>query len=129
MRRAFAILTIFLITLWAVHGVAAAPQSRAASTLSGLVLGPDDKPVASASVSYQLSSGSAPHAVHTDSHGRFSIPKLKADNYDLRASGKGVFSAWEKNISLRSGETKNLTVRLVYAKQVPKAYVKGKTKQ
>jgi Carboxypeptidase regulatory-like domain len=129
MRRAFVFITIFLLTLVAVRGVSAAPQGRASSTLSGVVLGPDDKPVANASVSYQLSSGSAPHAVHTDAHGHFSISKLKADNYDLRASGKGVFSAWEKNISLRSGTTKELTVRLIYAKQIPKAYVKSSPKK
>lgn len=129
MRRAFVFLTISTLTLVAARGVSAAPQSRGSSTLSGVVLGPDDKPVANASVSYQSSNGSAPHAVHTDSHGRFSIPKLKADNYDLRASGKGVFSAWEKNITLRSGETKNMTLRLIYAKQIPKAYVKSKSTQ
>ncbi len=129
MRRAFVFITIFLLTLVAVRGVCAAPQGRASSTLSGVVLGPDDKPVAHASVSYQSSSGSAPHAVHTDAHGHFSISKLKADNYDLRASGKGVFSAWEKNITLRSGETKDLTVRLVYARQIPKAYVKSSPKK
>ena len=109
--------------------MSAAPQSKGSSTLSGVVLGPDDKPVANASVSYQLSSGSAPHVVHTDSHGHFSISKLKADNYDLRASGKGVFSEWHKNITLRSGATKELTVHLVYAKQIPKAYVKSNSKQ
>jgi len=113
----------------AVRGASAAPQSKGSSTLSGVVLGPDDRPVAHASVSYQLSSGSAPHAVHTDSHGHFSISKLRADNYDLRASGKGVFSTWEKNVTLRSGENKNLTLRLVYAKEIPKAYVKNKPKQ
>jgi Carboxypeptidase regulatory-like domain len=129
MRRAFVFITIFLLTLVAVRGVSAAPQGRASSTLSGVVLGPDDKPVANASVSYQLSSGSAPHAIHTDTHGHFSISKLKADNYDLRASGKGVFSEWEKNITLRSGETKSLTVRLIYAKQIPKAYVKSSPKK
>ena len=107
-----------------VRGASAAPQSKGSSTLSGVVLGPDDRPVAHASVSYQLSSGSAPHAVHTDSHGHFSIGKLRADNYDLRASGKGVFSTWEKNVTLRSGEKKNLTLHLVYAKEIPKAYVK-----
>jgi hypothetical protein len=129
MRRAFVFITIFLLTLAAVRGVSAAPQRKGSSTLSGVVLGPDDKPVANASVSYQLSSGSAPHAVHTDAHGHFSISRLNADNYDLRASGKGVFSTWEKNITLRSGETKNLTVRLIYAKQIPKAYVKSGPKK
>src|SRR6266852_6626932 len=113
MKRAFVFMAIFLLTLVAVRGVSAAPQSKGSSTLSGMVLGPDDKPVAHASVSDQLSSGSAPHAVHTDAHGHFSISKLGADNYDLRASGKGVFSVWEKNVSLRSGETKDLTLRLI----------------
>jgi hypothetical protein len=129
MRRTPVFLSIFLLTLVAARGVSAAPQSKGSSTLSGVVLGPDDKPVAHASVSYQLSSGSAPHVVHTDSHGHFSISKLRADNYDLRASGKGVFSTWEKNVTLRSGETKDLTLRLIYAKDIPKAYVKGKRKQ
>lgn len=128
MRRAFVFIAIFLLTLVAVRGVSAAPQSKGSSTLSGVVLGPDDKPVANASVSYQVSSGSAPHVVRTDAHGHFTISKLKADNYDLRASGKGVFSEWQKNITLRSGATKELTLRLIYAKQIPKAYVKSSPK-
>src|SRR5258708_24807859 len=129
MRRPVVFITVSLLALAAARGVLAAPQSKGSSTLSGVGLGPDDKPVAHASVSYQLSSGSAPHAVHTDSHGHFSISKLRADNYDLRASGKGVFSTWEKNVTLRSGENKNLTLRLVYAREIPKAYVKSKPKQ
>jgi len=67
--------------------------------------------------------------VRTDSHGHFTISKLKADNYDLRASGKGVFSEWQKNVNLRSGTTKELTLRLIYAKQIPKAYVKSSPKK
>jgi hypothetical protein len=129
MKRTLVFISIFLLMLVTVRGASAAPQSKGSSTLSGVVLGPDDRPVAHASVSYQLSSGSAPHAVHTDSHGHFSIGKLRADNYDLRASGKGVFSTWEKNVTLRSGETKNLTLRLIYAKDIPKAYVKRNPKQ
>jgi hypothetical protein len=129
MRRALLFITIFLLALVAARGVSAAPQHKGSATLSGIVLGPDDRPVAHASVSYQSSSGNAPHAVHTDSRGHFTISKLGADNYDLRASGKGVFSVWEKNISLRSGEAKDVTLRLIYAKQIPKAYVKSKPKQ
>lgn len=129
MRRAILLVTICLLALVAARGVSAAPQHKGSATLSGIVLGPDDRPVAHASVSYQSSSGNAPHAVHTDSRGHFTISKLGADNYDLRASGKGVFSVWEKNISLRSGEAKDVTLRLIYAKQIPKAYVKSKPKQ
>ena len=129
MRRTLLLLSILLLALVAARGVAAAPQSRGSSVLTGVVLGPDDKPVANASVSYQLSSGSAPHVVRTDSHGHFTISKLKADNYDLRASGKGVFSEWQKNVNLRSRTTKELTLRLIYAKQIPKAYVKSSPKK
>jgi iron complex outermembrane recepter protein len=128
MRRTLVFLSVILLTLVAVRGVSAVPQSKGSSTLTGIVLGPDDKPVANASVSYQVSSGSAPHVVRTDAHGHFTISKLKADNYDLRASGKGVFSEWQKNITLRSGATKELTLHLVYAKQIPKAYIKSNSK-
>jgi uncharacterized membrane protein len=128
MRRTIVFLSIFLFTLAAVGSVSAVPQHKGSSTLSGVVLGPDDKPVAHASVSYQSSGGNGAHVVHTDSHGRFSITKLKADNYDVRASGKGVFSEWEKNITLRAGQTKDLTLQLVYAKEIPKAYVKNNSK-
>jgi hypothetical protein len=129
MRRVLLFITIILLALVGARSVSAAPQSKGSATLSGVVLGPDDRPVAHASVSYQSSNGSAPHAVHADSRGHFAITKLKADNYDVRASGKGVFSEWEKNVSLRSGQTKELTLRLIYAMQIPKAYVKGKPNQ
>jgi iron complex outermembrane recepter protein len=129
MKRAFIYMAVFPLMLAAASGLSAAPQGKGSSTLTGVVLGPDDKPVANASVSYQVSSGSAPHVVRTDGRGHFTISKLKADNYDLRASGKGVFSEWQKNITLRSGATKELTLRLIYAKQIPKAYTKSNTKQ
>jgi len=102
MRRTLVLTLIFVVALVAAHGVSAAPQRRGSSTLSGVVLGPDDKPVAHASVSYQSSGGNAPHAVHTDAQGRFTISRLRADSYDVRASGKGVSSDWEKNIPLKA---------------------------
>ena len=129
MRRTIVFVSIFLFVLVAVDSASAAPQHKGSSTLSGVVIGPDDKPVAHASVSYQSSGGNGAHVVRTDSHGRFSITKLRADNYDLRASGKGVFSEWEKNVNLRAGATKEVTLRLVYAKEIPKAYVKSNSKQ
>ncbi len=131
MRRIVLFITIFLLALVAVRGVNAAPQRRGTgtATLNGVVLGPDDRPVPHAAVSYQSSGGNAPHAVHADSQGRFTISRLKADNYDMRASGRGVFSEWEKNITVHSGQTKNVTLRLIYAKEIPKAYVKSKPKQ
>ena len=95
MRRAFVFVAIFSLALVAVRGGAAAPQRKGTAVLTGVVLGPDDRPVAHAAVTYQSSSGTAPHVVHTDSHGHFTITKLRGgDDYDLRASGKGVFSEW-----------------------------------
>ena len=127
MKRTVLFLAIVLLALATVRGVAAAPQHhQGTTTLTGVVLGPDDRPVPHAAVTYQSSGGNAPHAVHADAHGHFTITKLKADNYDLRASGKGVFSEWEKNVYVRKGKTKNVTLRLIYAKEIPKEYVKGK---
>src|SRR5438552_18163901 len=101
MRRVLFLTVTFLLALAAARGAAAAPQHRGSSTLNGVVLGPDDKPVAHASVSYQSSGGNAPHAVHTDEQGRFSISGLRADSYDVGASGNGASSDLEKNIQLR----------------------------
>lgn len=93
------------------------------------MLGPDDRPVAHASVSYQSSSGRAPHAVHTDRSGRFYISQLRSDNYDIRASARGIFSEWEKNITLRPGQSREVTLRLIYAKEMPKTKATGQSKR
>ncbi|HEY2461292.1 MAG TPA: carboxypeptidase-like regulatory domain-containing protein [Candidatus Acidoferrum sp.] len=128
MRRMLIVGATLLIVLVGAQTVSAAPQRSGSGVLSGVVLGPDDRPVPHASVTYQSSGGNAPHAVHADSHGHFSIVKLRSDNYDLRASGKGVFSEWEKNVAVRSGQTKSMTLHLIYAKDLPKAYVGTKSK-
>ena len=128
MRRIlFSMLVLLLVLMCAQNLVA--QRRGGASVLSGVVLGPDDKPVPHASVTYQSSAGIAPHAVRADSQGHFTISKLRPDNYDLRASGKGVFSEWEKNVTVRSGQTKSVTLRLIYAKEIPKAYTKSKAKE
>ena len=117
---------IFGAGLFATRSVLASPQRREArgtSVLTGVVIGPNDKPVAHAAVSYQSSSGSAAHAVHTDAHGRFTISKLLADNYDVRASANGIFSDWEKNVLIHPGQTRSVTLQLIYAKQMPKTAV------
>ncbi len=127
MRRALISMSMVLLALACVGSLAA--QRKGNGVLSGLVLGPDDKPVPHAGVTYQSSGGTAPHAVHADSQGRFTITKLRSDNYDLRASAKGVFSEWEKNVTVHSGRTKSVTLRLIYAKEIPKEYAKSKAKQ
>jgi hypothetical protein len=129
MRRATILIVVFLVTLATARGVLAAPQSTGSATLSGVVIGPDDKPVAHASVSYQSSGGNAPHAVYTDAKGRFTIRKLKSDNYDVRASSKGVFSEWQKNVFVRKGRTRDVTLQLIYAKEMPKSSKASKPKK
>jgi hypothetical protein len=117
-----AIWIVAIFSMLVVAGNVSSMPQRGAGTLAGVVIGPDDKPVAHAAVTYQSSAGTAPHAIHTDAHGRFTITKLKSDNYEVRASAKGVFSEWEKNVTVRSGQTKSVTLRLEYAKEMPKAY-------
>jgi Carboxypeptidase regulatory-like domain len=115
--------TLLTGALLATRSVLASPDKKGTSVLTGVVLGPNDKPVAHAAVSYQSSGGNAPHAVHTDAHGRFTIAKLPADNYDVRASANGIFSEWEKNVTIHSGQTRSVTLHLIYAKQMPKVAV------
>ena len=97
------------------------PPKKKGATITGTVIGPDDKPVAKASVMCQSSGGSSPHATYTDGKGHFMITGLKVDSYDVRASSNGVFSEWEKNIPMRKGQTKDVTLHLIYAKEMPKA--------
>jgi hypothetical protein len=120
MRRGLIFLAILALLLSAVATVRAGRQKKTAKgSISGTVIGPDDKPAPHAAVTYQSSSGNAPHATHADVHGHFTIGNLKGDNYDLRASAKGIFSEWEKNIVVRPGQQKTITLRLIYAKEMP----------
>ena len=104
-----------------------AQTSRA--TLTGVVLGANGKPVANAAVSCQASSGSNPRAVHTDSKGRFYIPGLKQESYDLRASADGAYSDWERNIPLKKGQTKMVTLWLLNGNDKPAGPQPAKQKQ
>ena len=83
------------------------------STLEGAVLAADGKPVPAAAVTCQSSAGIRPRVVHTDSKGHYLVIGLKQDSYDLRASAKGAYSDWEKNIPLRLGQTKDVTLHLL----------------
>jgi uncharacterized membrane protein len=103
----------------------AAPQSSAhRATLDGVVLGTDGKPVPNAIVTYQSGAGDTPHAVHTDTRGRFHIVRMRGDNYDLRASAHGKFSSWQKNVMVRSGATNTLTLQLTDSGEIQKASTK-----
>ena len=116
----FSIILTALVGMALVPAVSANTEKQGTSVITGVVLGPNDKPVAHAAITYQSSSGNAAHVVHTDSRGSFTLPKLPADNYDLRASANGIFSEWEKNFTIHNGETRSITLHLIYAKQMPK---------
>ena len=133
MKRILAI-TIALLTVSgtaAMAGQYGAPKAwkgKTGGVISGVVLGPDDKPAPHAAITYQSSGGDSPHAVHADAHGRFTIAKLHTDNYDLRASANGVFSEWQKNFPVQSGKTSDITLHLIYAKAMPKSSAKSTKK-
>ncbi|MGH3631582.1 MAG: hypothetical protein ACRDRL_29610, partial [Sciscionella sp.] len=62
MTRVLIFATLILLALVLAPGHALAQQSKGKSTLSGIVIGPDDKPAAHATISYQYSDGSGPHS-------------------------------------------------------------------
>jgi hypothetical protein len=124
MKRGLTLSFILLLLLAGARQTAAGPQNT--GVVTGVVIGPDDKPVPHAIVTYQSGGGSAPHVAHADARGHFTISKLRSDNYAVRASGNGVASAWE-NVSVHSGRTKALTLHTIYAKEIPKAYTATRT--
>jgi len=90
------------------------PKPKKVETaITGTVLDANGKPVPAAAVNCQSSAGIKPRIVHTDSKGRFRITGLTNDGYDLRASANGAYSEWQKNIPLRKGQTKDITLRLL----------------
>jgi len=133
MKRLLAITVMVLMvsvsTVWAgQYGAPKAWKTKSSGVISGVVIGPDDKPVPHAAITYQSSAGDEPHAVHADSHGHFTIAKLRTDNYDLRASANGIFSEWQKNFPVKSGRTQEITLHLIYAKAMPKSLGKSAKK-
>jgi hypothetical protein len=118
-RRILAAILVILTLGMVTGGVQGMPQHT--STLAGVVVGADGKPVANASVTYQTGGGDAPHVIRTDAKGHFSVGKLRADSYDLRATTKGMYSEWARNVSVRPGQTKTVTLRLTIAAPAPVA--------
>jgi len=123
MIRKRVLVGLFGIFALCAAGLEAQAPKKGGTTLTGTVLGVDGKPVANAAVSCESSGGLSPHATHTDPKGRFIITGLKQDSYDLRASANGANSDWHRNIPLRRGQTKDVTLRLlgIPAVATPKA--------
>jgi hypothetical protein len=118
MMRGVTAVAISLIWLIAVPAIKAVPQSAFSGVLTGVVLDESGKPAVNAIVTYQSAGGDTPHAVHTDARGHFTIAKLARDNYDLRASSHGMSSSWQKNVMVRIGQEKSVTLRLQSDSQV-----------
>jgi len=94
--------------------------------LSGVVVTAKGAPVAGAQILWQDSDGRLPHVLHSDVHGRFSIPELRAGLYDLRAAAHGTWSEWEHNVMVRPGREADVTLRLSFKAQPPAAVVELK---
>ena len=123
MRQSFNFLAFVLGLSFVSPCVYGRPQRGHNAELTGEVLGRSGKPVAGAVVTYQSGGGHTPHAVRTDVHGRFTIVKLRRDNYDLRASSNGMYSTWEKNVMVRAGEVKTVNLRLTEGSEAAKSSV------
>ena len=101
--------------------VAAAAPQGGSGVVTGVVLGPDNKPVPNAVITYQNSGGSAPHMAHADAHGHFTISKLKGDVYAIRASNNGVSSDWE-NVAVHPGKTRTVALHAIHEKEEVKQF-------
>ncbi len=112
MRRKLLLAAVSAFMFLWVGGLRAQTPKKGTATLTGTVVGDNGKPVAHAAVSCQSSAGISPKVVYTDAHGRFKFSGLREDNYDLRASAKSIYSDWEKNILLKKGQTKEITITL-----------------
>jgi virginiamycin B lyase len=104
---------ISLATLAILFGLSLALAGPPTGVLSGVVLNSAGAPVAAAQVSWQDADGTAPHALHSDAHGRFEMAALRPGLYDVRAAAAGKWSDWEHNILVRPGSSASITLRLV----------------
>jgi Carboxypeptidase regulatory-like domain len=100
--------------------LAAAPQGGS-GVVTGVVLGPDKKPVPNAIITYQNAGGSAPHMAHADAHGHFTISKLKGDVYSIRANNNGISSDWE-TVAVHPGKTRTIALHAIHEKEEVKQY-------
>ena len=98
-------------------------------TIKGTVLDANGKPVPAASVSCNSSAGIRARVVHIDKNGHYHVTGLKEDSYDLRASAKGAYSDWEKNIPMRKGQTREVTLRLMNGNTALSGTLPAKQKQ
>jgi len=112
MQRKLGAAILLACTLLFAAGLSAQKSKKDAGTISGVVLDANGKPVPAAAVTCESSAGIRARIVHTDAKGHYLVAGLKEDSYDLRATANGAYSDWEKNIPLRQGQSKEITLRL-----------------
>lgn len=113
-KRIFMGFLLFSGLLFSASSLRAQTTAKKPTTaIKGIVLDANGKPVVSAAVTCQSSAGMRARIVHTDASGHFSVPGLKQDAYDLRATTQDAYSDWERNVPLRKGQTKEVTLRLL----------------
>jgi virginiamycin B lyase len=100
----------------------------APGSLTGKVLGPDEKAVAGARIILQASYGHNPRTAQTDATGRFRFPSLRPGLHDLRAQAKGRWSDREHNVLVRSSQQTSVTLRLLL-QQPPAAELQGHVRE
>jgi hypothetical protein len=102
-----------LVLLVAMLGITQVGNAKVAvGIMAGTVVDSRGKPVAGATVTMQTSEGSRPYARHSDVNGRFQFTRFETGQYDLRAYAHGSFSNWAKRISIHSGKTTEVTLRM-----------------
>ena len=111
-RKRLAVMALAIAIVW-VAGLPAQTPKKSGGTVAGIVLGQNGKPAEHAAVVCQSAGGSSVRVVYTDASGRFTIAGLRQDNYELRASANGYYSDWKRDIVVRNGQTKEITLRLV----------------
>lgn len=109
MRKRSRFAAVLIVTLGFAWGLQA---KVATGTMAGTVVDARGKPVAGATVTMQTSDGAHPYATHTDAEGRFQFARYATGQYDLRAYSNGMFSDWTKRISIRSGKTTDVKLRM-----------------
>lgn len=113
MRRKLILLLMIGSVIVFAQGANAQTRKKTGATITGSVLDANGRTVPNATVSCQTSSGMKPRVVHSDAKGAFFITGLKQESYDLRASRKGAYSDWERNIPLGKSQTKSVTLQLL----------------
>ena len=129
MFRKLVLLLLMLFAFLFATCLEAQKASKSDTTISGVVFGADGKPVPAAAVTCQSSAGIRPRIVHTDKKGHYLITGLKQDNYDLRATSRGAYSDWEKNILVHQGQAKTVTLRLLNGNTALSGTLPAKQKQ